>query len=256
MTLPVFWAPDLCASEIPGAGAPGVGSVVALDGDEGRHAVVVRRLRVGEQLVLTDGAGTSATVEITEISKTGLLGRVLAREAQPRLAPRITVVQAIAKGERGELAVELLTEVGVDRVVPWAAARSVAVWRGDRAAKPLARWRSTAVAAAKQSRRAWFPEVAGPVDLAGAIAEVAASDVGLVLHEEAGVPLSAVPVEAAQRVALVVGPEGGIAPEELAALLSAGPHVHAVRLGPTVMRTSTAGAAAAAVLLSRTPRWS
>jgi 16S rRNA (uracil1498-N3)-methyltransferase len=250
MTLPVFWAPELGAG-----GAPAVGGTVTLDGDEGRHAVVVRRLRVGEHLVLTDGAGTSVTAAITETSKSALVADVLAVQVRPRPVPQVSVVQAIAKGERGELAVELLTEVGVDRVVPWAASRSVAVWRGDRATKPLARWRSTAVAAAKQSRRSWFPEVGEPVDLAGAIAEVAAADVALVLHEEAGVPLSAVPVEAAERLTLVVGPEGGITGEEMTALLAAGTQVHAVRLGPTVMRTSTAGAAAVAALLSRTARW-
>lgn len=250
MTLPVFWAPTLTA-----AGAPPVGATVTLDGDEGRHAVVVRRLRAGERLVLTDGAGTAATARITGTGKAALEAEVLEVAVEPAAAPQVTVLQAIAKGERGELAVELLTEVGADRVVPWAASRSVAVWRGERAAKPLARWRSTAVAAAKQSRRAWFPEVADPVDLAGAVAEVAAADVALVLHEEADVPLPAVPVEGAERLLLVVGPEGGIAPEEVEALRGAGAHVHAVRLGPTVMRTSTAGAAALAAVLARTARW-
>ncbi|MGN6783441.1 MAG: 16S rRNA (uracil(1498)-N(3))-methyltransferase [Marmoricola sp.] len=250
MTLPVFWAPDLAAR-----GLPGVGQTVDLGGDEGRHAVVVRRLRAGAELVLTDGAGTAVTARIEETSKTGLRAQVVEAVVEPRPRPEVTVLQGIAKGERGELAVELLTEVGVDRVVPWAAARSVAVWRGERAAKPLARWRATAVAAAKQSRRHWFPEVADPVDLAGAVAVIADADLALVLHEEAGVPLPDVPLEGAQRVVLVVGPEGGLAPTELDALRAAGPHVHAVRLGPTVLRTSTAGAAAAAVLLSRTPRW-
>lgn len=250
MTLPVFWAPHLGAS-----GAPAVGGTVELSGDEGRHAVVVRRLRVGEELVLTDGTGTAVTARIEETSKSGLRAQVLSVRVEPRLRPEVTVLQAIAKGERGERAVELLTEVGADRVVPWAAARSVAVWRGERAAKPLARWRSTAVAAAKQSRRLWFPEVGEPVDLAGALAVVAESDLAVVLHEEADAPLAGVPVERAGRVVVVVGPEGGVGPEELAAFREAGAHVHTVRLGPTVMRTSTAGAAAVAALLSRTSRW-
>ncbi|MGN6251236.1 MAG: 16S rRNA (uracil(1498)-N(3))-methyltransferase [Marmoricola sp.] len=250
MTLPVFWAPDLAA-----AGVPRVGGTVALGGDEGHHAAVVRRLRAGEDLVLTDGAGTAATARVHEVSRSGLVAEVLDVRCEPAATPRLTVLQALAKGERGELAVELMTEIGVDRVVPWAASRSVAVWRGERGAKPLARWRATAVSAAKQSRRVWFPEVADPVDRAGAVAEAEAADVVLVLHEEADVPLRAVPMEGAAEVALVVGPEGGIAPEELAALRGAGPHVHVVRLGPTVMRTSTAGAAAASALLARTDRW-
>lgn len=250
MTLPVFWAPDLAAT-----GLPGVGESVELGGDEGRHAVVVRRLRAGEELVLTDGAGSAVTARIQETGKAGLRAEVLATTAESRPRPDVTVLQAIAKGDRGELAVELLTEVGVDRVVPWAAARSVAVWRGERATKPLARWRATAVAAAKQSRRLWFPEVADPVDLSGAVALAQQADLVLVLHEEADLPLSGVPVDGVARMVLVVGPEGGVAPQELDAFRDAGAHVHLVRLGPTVMRTSTAGAAAAAALLARTDRW-
>ena len=164
-------------------------------------------------------------------------------------------MQALPKGDRGELAVEVLTEVGVARIVPWAAARSVAVWKGERAAKSLAKWRSTAREAAKQARRSWFPEVAR----AGRRPPTwprwsPAADLAVVLHEEATVPLAAARRAARPgRIVVVVGPEGGLTDDEVAALVAAG--ATSVRLGAEVLRTSTAGVAAVAALLSRTPRW-
>lgn len=245
MTLPVFWAPDLEAAS---------GAEVELDGAEGRHAVVVRRIRVGERVVLTDGAGTRALTEVTATDKTGLRARVIEVSATERPRPELVVVQAIAKGDRAERAVEMLVEIGVDRIVPWAASRSVAVWRGDRAAKSLEKWRSTAREAAKQSRRTWFPVVAEQATTAEAAALVGEADLGLVLHEEAGESLASLAVRGTGRLVLVVGPEGGIAPEELDAFAAAGAHL--VRMGETVLRTSTAGVAAVAAVLSRTERWS
>jgi 16S rRNA (uracil1498-N3)-methyltransferase len=162
-------------------------------------------------------------------------------------------VQALPKGERGELAVEVLTEVGVDRVVPWAAARSVAVWKGERALRSHAKWQATAREAAKQSRRSWLPTVAPLAATADLAALVAEADLALVLHEDATETLAALDVPASGRIVVVVGPEGGIAPDELAVLTDAGAHV--VRLGAEVLRTSTAGVVAVAALLARTPRW-
>ena len=233
MSNPVFLCADLA------------GDRVVLDGPEGRHAATVKRLRVGEPLDLVDGTGTRCTGVVTATTKDTVTVAVGAREVEPAPSPRITLVQALAKGDRGELAVELATEVGVDEVVPWAAARCVVRWEGDRGAKALERWRSTAREAGKQSRRAWFPVVRGPLRTA----EVAAlPGQVLVLHEDATTPLSAVSL--AGDVVLVVGPEGGISPEELALLGGT-----AVRLGPSVLRTSSAGAAAAAVVSARTGRW-
>ena len=151
MSLPVFHHPDLTAAVVGGS--------VELGGDEARHAVVVRRTRVGEQVALTDGAGTTVVVDVAATTKSSLTGSVVSVDHDPAETPRLVVVQAIPKGDRGELAVEVLTEVGADVVVPWAASRSVAVWRGERAAKSLAKWRSTAREAAKQARRSWWPEV-------------------------------------------------------------------------------------------------
>ena len=230
------------------------GQVVEVTGDEAHHAVAVRRLREGELVVLTDGLGTSVTGSVASTGKRVFTVSVDSVERVERPEPAITVVQALPKGDRGELAVEVLTEVGADRIVPWAAARSVAVWKGERAVRSHAKWQATAREAAKQSRRSWLPTVtplATTADLAALLAE---ADLAVVLHEDATTPLSTVDVPASGRIVVVVGPEGGIAPEELDALVGAG--AQSVRLGAEVLRTSTAGVVAVAALLARTPRWS
>jgi 16S rRNA (uracil1498-N3)-methyltransferase len=242
--LPVF--------HLPAAGDLRAGDEVELVGPEGHHAAVVRRLLPGEGVVLTDGAGTRLVGEVSEVAKRGLTVHVQELLTVPAAVPRVTVVQAIPKGERGELAVELLTEVGADVVVPWAAERSVGRWRGERAARSLEKWRSTAREAAKQARRAWWPEVTEPAGLEEVCDRVRASGLALALHEAGGVPLSSLG-ELPEDLLLVVGPEGGLTDAELEALRGAGAVV--VRLGDEVMRTSTAGAAATAALLARTPRW-
>jgi 16S rRNA (uracil1498-N3)-methyltransferase len=168
-------------------------------------------------------------------------------------APRLVVVQALPKGDRGELAVETMTEVGADLIVPWAAARCVTRWAGDRGDKALRRWRATVREAAKQSRRSWFPHVAEAVGTPEVAALLAGSALGVVLHEAAETPLADVAPPSAGDIVVVVGPEGGLTDDELAAFRAAG--AAAYRLGPTVLRTSTAGPAALAVLLSRTGRW-
>ena len=231
-----------------------VGSLVEVTGDEAHHAVAVRRLREGERVVLTDGLGTSILGSVASTGKRQLTVAVDSVERADRPDPAFTVVQALPKGDRGELAVEVLTEVGVDVVVPWAASRSVAVWKGERAARSHAKWQATAREAAKQSRRSWLPTVAQLASTADLATVVAEADLAVVLHEDATTPLSAVDVPASGRIVVVVGPEGGIAPDELAALADAG--ARSVRLGAEVLRTSTAGVVAVAALLARTPRWS
>ena len=245
MTLPVHWVESLAGVR--------PGDQVVVEGDEAHHAVAVRRMRSGEALVLTDGRGHRAAGTVTEAAKRRLGVVVHELEAVPEPAPALTVVQALPKGDRGELAVEVLTEVGVARIVPWAASRSVAVWRGDRAARSLARWRVTAHEAAKQARRAWFPVVSEPATTDEVSALLAAADLAVVLHEAAQTPLASLPVPEAGSVVVVVGPEGGLTDEEVSAFAIAGGH--GVRLGAEVLRTSTAGIAAAAALLARTERW-
>jgi 16S rRNA (uracil1498-N3)-methyltransferase len=244
MTRPTFVHP-----EVHGAG---VGARLRLEGPEGHHASVVRRLRVGEVVHVTDGRGAQATGEVVVVGK-GMVELDVTdveEHAQPR--PRLVVVQALVKGDRGELAVELLTEVGADVVVPWAAERCVVKWSGDRGDKALRRWRATAYEAAKQSRRTWFPEVLDLHRTADVARLVESADTALVLHEEATAPLGAVPL--GESIVVVVGPEGGITDAEVSTLVDAG--ATAVRMGSSVLRASTAGVVAAGALLSRTPRWS
>jgi 16S rRNA (uracil1498-N3)-methyltransferase len=229
------------------------GDVVDLDGDEGHHAAVVRRIRPGELVNLTDGAGHVARCTVLDAGKRGLSCEVRARTDVPPPAPRLTVVQALPKGERGELAVELMTEVGVDAIVPWSASRCISQWKGERGAKALRRWRSTAREAAKQSRRAWFPDVAELATTAAVRERVAAAALAVVLHEGATTGVSELALPADGEIVLVVGPEGGITDDELGEFAAAGGT--GVRLGPTVLRTSTGGAVAAGALLSRTARW-
>lgn len=247
MTAPVFVVERMPA-----------GPEFVLEGPEGRHAVSVKRLQPGEDVVLTDGLGhwAEGVVRAAEgrdrLTVTGLDSI----HEEPAPAPRITVVQALPKGDRGELAVETMTETGVDAIVPWQAARCITQWKGERGAKALSKWRSTAREAGKQSRRVRFPEVAEAMTTKQVAALLAAADFAGVLHEDRdhdSTPLATAGLPAEGGIVLVVGPEGGVSPQELAAFAEAGARPY--RLGRSVLRTSTAGTAATALLLGRTGRW-
>lgn len=235
-----------------------VGGVVVVDGAEGRHAATVKRLGVGEPVLVGDGLG-----RVVEGAVAAVVGRdridvsVTAYTLVAAPTPRVVVVQALAKGERGDLSVELLTEVGVDGIVPWSAQRSVAQWRGDKAERGVEKWRVTARESAKQSRRPWVPDVAplaSTLDVEGLVADVvAAGGTAIVLHEAASLRMASLRVPSGGEVVLVVGPEGGITDEERAAFERAG--ALSARLGPSVLRTSTAGAVAASVVLASCGRW-
>lgn len=227
--------------------------VVVLDGDEGRHAAVVRRIEPGETVELTDGAGQLARCVVVAASKQGLTCEVRSRLEVPAPRPRVVVAQAIPKGDRGETAVETLTEVGADEILPWSAQRCMVRWTGERGDKALRRWRSTAREAGKQARRAWLPEVGDVVSTTALAARAGTAARAVVLHEEATEPLGALDLPDDGDILLVVGPEGGVAPEEIDQLAAAGAVV--ARLGPTVLRTSTAGTVAAGIVLARTARW-
>jgi 16S rRNA (uracil1498-N3)-methyltransferase len=243
MTLPVF---------VVGAEALRA-DTVELSGDEGRHAVVVKRIRPGEHVMLTDTLGSGAQCVVRSVSKASLVADVLERREEIRAQPRLVVVQAIPKGDHAERAVDLLTEVGVDEIVPWASSRTIVSWNGERGDKALARWRATARAASKQSRRLRFSVVAPLHTTEQVVARVQDAALALVLHETADTSLTAHDTPVEGEVVVVVGPEGGLTDAELTAFATAGARV--ARLGPTVLRSSTAGAVAAAVLSSRTSRW-
>ncbi|MDO4243017.1 MAG: 16S rRNA (uracil(1498)-N(3))-methyltransferase [Actinomyces sp.] len=268
MTAPVFvMTPQTL--EPTGAAAQAVaGDRLTLSGPEARHAVSVRRLRPGERVDLVDGEGLRLVCEVLEAGtdrRDRLTVRVVERVVEPGEGLRLALVQALAKGDRDSQAVETATEVGVGLVLPWQAERCVSVWRGPKAAKGRERWQATAVQAAKQARRARVPQVAEPVGTPALVdwtrEVVQAGGLVLVLHEESDRPISQVPLPAAERrqgeqapvLAVVVGPEGGISEAETAGLEAAG--AVTVRLGPHVMRTSSAGPTALAVLAQRAGLW-
>ena len=248
MSLPVF---------LFDAPIPSDGTQIELTGPEARHAVTVTRLRVGERIMLVDGRGTTAEVLVTAVSgKDRLVGDVEKRTKVPQPTPQAIVVQALPKSERSELAVDLATQAGADVIVPWQASRCVAKWQGAKREKGVAKWRAMAVSAAKQSRRSWIPEVRDVQDTAGIAALireiVAGGGLALLLHEDATVSFSSIDFSTCPQV-FVVGPEGGLAPDEVAEFTHAG--ARAVLLGPEVLRTASAAMVALAALGVCSGRW-
>lgn len=229
------------------------GERATLAGPEGHHAATVQRLRVGEQVLLGDGRGGTAAAVVTGVGRSTLDLQVTDRRYEQPPAHRLVVVQGIGKGDRSELAVQAMTEVGVDEIVPWPAARSVVRWRGERGERAWQRWGLTAREAAKQARRPRLPAVSEPAGTPAVAQRLRAAAAGLVLDPQAELRLPAAPLPPAGEIVLVVGPEGGLAPAELAAFEQAG--ARRVRLGATVLRVSTAGVAALAVLSIRLERW-
>jgi 16S rRNA (uracil1498-N3)-methyltransferase len=223
-----------------------------LAGDEGRHAATVRRMRAGERIDLTDGRGTLVVGIVDVAGRDRLEIEVRSRSSLPVPTPRLVVVQALVKGERSELAVDMLTEIGVDEIVPWAAGRCVARWSGEKSAH---RWSAAAEAAAKQSRRVHWPVVAPPAERADVVRRLQQAALGVVLSEAATEPLATRDrLPTSGEIVVVVGPEGGITEQELTAFAETG--AEEFLLGPTVLRASTAGTVAASVLFAATGRWS
>jgi 16S rRNA (uracil1498-N3)-methyltransferase len=229
-----------------------VDDVFVLDGPEGHHAATVQRMRVGERLLVGDGVGGTASAEVKAVGKGTLTLLILDRRYAEEPSPRLVVAQGIPKGDRGELAVQAMTEVGVDEIVPWSASRCVAQWRGERGTKARDKWAATAREAAKQARRSWLPIVA-PEAASTALLALRPAPATFVLHEEAELPLSTVELPFDGDIVVVVGPEGGITDDEIAEFSAAG--ATSVRLGDTVLRTSTAGLAAICLLSTRLGRW-
>ena len=218
-----------------------IGGIVEVTGDEARHAVVVKRTRPGESVLLADGAGRAVRGRVVAAEKNRLALEVTEILASPPRAHRFVVAQALAKGDRSELAVEMMTELGVDEILAWQASRSIVRWQGERGAKSLGRWAATAREATKQSRRFRIPEVSA-ADTSRVAERIGAAELALVLHESAEKTLSRVNLPDAGEILLIVGPEGGISPDELERFQQAG--AVPVRISDGVLRTSTAGAIA------------
>jgi 16S rRNA (uracil1498-N3)-methyltransferase len=241
VTAPVFLAP---------AAPREAGGQYVLDGAEGRHAAVAQRLQVGERLDIVDGQGTRLRAVVTELRGAQLVFTVESVVREPASPLRLTLVQALAKADRDEQAVEAAVECGVDAVIPWQADRSIVQWRGERAHRARARWESRVLAATKQARRSWLPPVGGLVTSR----QLAARGPNIVVLDAAAtMALADVALPPSGELLVAVGPEGGVSEAELAALQAAG--AQAARLGPHVMRTSTAGPVAIALLSQRLGRW-
>ncbi|HEY4270206.1 MAG TPA: 16S rRNA (uracil(1498)-N(3))-methyltransferase [Galbitalea sp.] len=237
-------------------GLPAIGDAVAVDGSEARHAVTVNRMTAGETVSVGNGAGVIATGTVTAVSSASFVFIVDAVETRERTVPSIWLAQALAKGDRDELAVQAATELGVDGVIPWSASRSISRWEGAKVAKGEERWRAIVREAAKQSARAWIPEV-GPLTTTKQLSALAADAAVVVLDPLSQFALTSMRTGAAEHdtrdIVLVVGPEGGIAPNELELLYAAG--ATGAKLGESILRTSTAGPAAIAVLSAKLGRW-
>lgn len=237
MTEPLFLAP---------LDAPEVGKQVILTGVEGHHAASVRRFRAGEIVWISDGAGTGVRGPVVSAEKGTLTISVEEVVHTPARGVRYVAVQALAKGDRAELAVETLTELGIDEIVPWQASRSVVRWTPERVERGLGRWRATAREAAKQSRRFWVPTVSMPMSTAELALRVEQTALTVVLHEAAETPLAALKLPTSGEVMFIIGPEAGLTDVEVATFAAAGGRP--VRIADTVLRTSTAGVVALAQL--------
>lgn len=232
MSLPYFLTDDPAAGTLTGA--------------EAKHAHV-KRIQPGEHIMLIDGQGSTALTRVTSVGAGRVDGVVEKLQFVPQPTPRVTVVQAVPKGERAELAVDLAVQAGADAIVPWISHRTIARWPANKQAKQVEKWRAQALASAKQARRAWVPEVRDPVTT-NQLAELLQERDALVLHEDATDSIR--DVEFGDDVWLIVGPEGGIGDDELE-ILGARP----VKLGPEVLRTASAAFAGLCAIGALTSRW-
>ena len=230
------------------------GSKIRIAGAEAKHAMSVRRLQVGEAIAVSDGQGNKARGKVSQLSKDFLELDVESLEKLERPTPKLVLVQALAKGDRDEMAVQACTELGIQTVIPWQSERSVSIWKPEKQDKHRVRWQTIATEAAKQSLRPFIPvveQVLGTRELAERLKQF---DLTLVLDPTSTTPLTGISVAGHQSIAIVVGPEGGISPEELEVFRSAG--LSLVGLGSGILRTSTAGVAVVSYLQATLGNWS
>ncbi len=244
MVAPLFFAANISSLRS--------GSEFVLDGPEGKHAAVVRRMRAGEAIQLTDGKGFRVSGSVSRVDGASVIVSVAENKVETFPKLQLTLVQALAKGDRDELAVQAAIELGALSVIPWQATRSVSRWDGPKASKGRARWQAIASEAAKQSLRVWEPEVKNMVSTKELARLVGDFDLVLVLDPTANSSITGLGAIAG-RIAIVVGPEGGVDELELNELEVSG--AKRVHLGAGILRTSTAGLAAISYLVGSAGLW-
>ncbi len=225
---------------------------IEVAGDEAHHAIKVLRIKLGEEILVSDGAGNWVRAVVENIEKKTFMAKVLERGFQEEKSPRIIVVQGLPKSDRVKDAIEILVESGVDLIIPWQADRSISKWQKD----SLDKWQSAAVAATKQSRRFRKPEIIDGLSLSEILEIESENSAFLVMHESATTKLSEVVTSKfadMSEIIIVIGPEGGISDSELAILEGAGAHI--VGLGPEVFRSAHAGGAALSAVSALIGRW-
>lgn len=227
-------------------------NLIEVSGDEAHHAIKVLRITVGEEILISDGAGNWVRASVQSIEKKTFTAKVLERGFQPEKSPRLIVVQGLPKSDRVKDAIEILVESGVDLIIPWQADRSISKWQKD----SLDKWQSAAVAATKQSRRFRKPEIIDGLSLSQLLEIESENSVVLVMHESATTKLSEIVTSkfaGMSEIIIVIGPEGGISDSELELLQSTGAHI--VGLGPEVFRSAHAGGAALSAVSALIGRW-
>ena len=225
---------------------------IEVAGDEAHHAIKVLRIKLGEEILVSDGAGNWVRAVVENIEKKTFRAKVLERGFQEEKSPRLIVVQGLPKSDRVKDAIEILVESGVDLIIPWQADRSISKWQKD----SLVKWQSAAVAATKQSRRFRKPEIIDGLSLSELLEIESENSAFLVMHESATTKLSEVVTSkfaGMSEIIIVIGPEGGISDSELAVLEGAGAHI--VGLGPEVFRSAHAGGAALSAVSALIGRW-
>lgn len=226
------------------------GATVTLPDLAAGHLVRVLRLGVGDACVLFNGDGSDYAARIVTAGKRAASVQIdSATAVNTESSLRITLVQALARGQKMDWSLQKATELGVCGFVPVASERAEVRLQGERADKRVAHWHSVVVSACEQSGRAWIPALLPPAALADALAALAAGSLRIVLDPEAPASLASLSPQTDEAIVVAIGPEGGWSPDDLAALDANG--FLRVQLGPRVLRTETAGLAAIAALQAR-----
>lgn len=224
------------------------GATYEFANEDALHAIRVLRIKSGEFFNLSDGKGAWSHVEAKDVHKKHITVEVLSSGVQEPLDTHFTVIQAVPKGDRIKESVELSTEGGVDRIVMWKASRSI-----GKSDEKIEKLQTTAREASKQSRRFRIPEILGVATTSAVVDQIAQADLAIVLHESATLKLSQIVTPGCKRVAIIIGPEGGLTDEEIETFAAAGAKV--ALMGRPILRSAHAGLAALSAVNTALSVW-